>query len=489
METETMATEQEPASEWHVMARELLKSGQYKGVVELLETGQTISEQGDDAILADILVAAGRVCLALVACQAEVGWHKRAYKDAGQRELELKQQLQAMLDLVTSRRTFETQGRQAAISAPPTVKLKLPEYDPPKQSKRRSLWQRVQNLLGRRPSPRSSANLGRAAEFTKAPVETFVEKSEEPGIPPAEEAEAAAAPPTEKAEVAALPSFQKAETPASPYAEEAGVSAAPPAEKEEAERDLPALAVHCLGPFRVYQNNQLVVEWNSLKGQAILKYLVAHNGGPVAKDILMDVFWPDVDPGDTRRNLHQAIYGLRQTLRRRQPALQPIQFTKNCYLLEPGMGIWLDFEEFERHVQVGRHLETAGPLSDAMAEYNIAEGLYQGDFLEEDLYEDWPRLQRRYLRNLYLDIADRLSAYYVQQREYTAVMALCQKILVKDNCREEAYRRLMQCYLAQGQRHLAIRQYQTCVQALEEELDLTPSEKTVELYQHIITGV
>jgi DNA-binding SARP family transcriptional activator len=122
-------------------------------------------------------------------------------------------------------------------------------------------------------------------------------------------------------------------------------------------------------------------------------------------------------------------------------------------------------------------------------QYGIAEGLYQGDFLEENVYEDWPGLQRTRLRDLYLDTADRLSEHYVQQHEYTAAIALCQKVLVKDNCREEAHRRLMHCYLGQGQRHLAVRQYQVCVETLREQLHLNPSEETVELYQRIITGV
>jgi DNA-binding SARP family transcriptional activator len=152
------------------------------------------------------------------------------------------------------------------------------------------------------------------------------------------------------------------------------------------------------------------------------------------------------------------------------------------------MDVWLDVAGFEKHVQAGRRLEAAGKRTEAIVQYGIAEGLYQGDFLEEDLYEDWPSVQRTHLRNLYLDIADRLSANYVQQCEYTAAIALCQKVLLKDSCREEAHRRLMQCYLGQGQRHLAVRQYQACVEVLREQLHLTPSEETRGLYQHITAG-
>jgi two-component SAPR family response regulator len=88
----------------------------------------------------------------------------------------------------------------------------------------------------------------------------------------------------------------------------------------------------------VYQNDQLIADWIGLKGQCVLKYLVAHRGRPIAKDILMDVLWPDADSDAARRNLHQAVYCLRQTLRRGHPDFEHIQFENDCYLLNPEMG-------------------------------------------------------------------------------------------------------------------------------------------------------
>jgi DNA-binding SARP family transcriptional activator len=64
-------------------------------------------------------------------------------------------------------------------------------------------------------------------------------------------------------------------------------------------------------------------------------------------------------------------------------------------------------------------------------------------------------------------------------------VAYCQKILAEDSCREDAHRRLMCCYSRQGQRHLALRQYHTCVEALERELEVPPMPATQELYQQI----
>jgi DNA-binding SARP family transcriptional activator len=304
---------------------------------------------------------------------------------------------------------------------------------------------------------------------------------------PIEEPEAATQPNAKNATGLPLSPARETELEALPPAEPEHKTDTAPHAEEKTRRELgpPSLAVYCLGPFRVYQDDHLITDWESLKAKCILKYLVAHHGTPIVKDVLMDVFWPDAQPEAARRNLHQAVYCLRQTLRHGHPAFQHVQFESDCYLLNPEMSIWLDFEEFEKHAQAGQKLEADGRFTEAVAEYGIAEGLYQGRFLEEDLYEDWANLQEEHLENKYLTIANRLSSYYMRQDEYVAAIALCQKILAKDNCSEEAHRRLMQCYLAQGQRHLAVRQYQTCVEALTKELDLTPGAETVELFRHI----
>ena len=168
------------------------------------------------------------------------------------------------------------------------------------------------------------------------------------------------------------------------------------------------------------------------------------------------------------------------------PDFQSIIFENDCYVLDPNITVWTDSDEFNRRVRAGMGLEKNGNLAEALVEYSIAEGLYQGDFLEEDLYEEWTMPLRQQFRDAYLDLADRLSECYLQQAEYTAAMALCRKIIKTDRCQESAYRRLMKCYLAQGQRHLAIRQYLTCLEALRDDLNLAPSEETATLYRGLV---
>ncbi|MBI1880748.1 MAG: winged helix-turn-helix domain-containing protein [Chloroflexi bacterium] len=414
----------ESQADWHRIC-ELLQAAQYERAAELLCEAQQKNEHMGRTMIAEILAAMRFLCRACSQCRAEVAWHERAHEKAGRRERELKQQLQAILDLL------EPGGSAAgaALARPQSHAAHLPEQEAQVSAGRG--W-RMQNPL-RWDFPPSKREV--LAGLANIAVQ-LAHMADAPKVAPKPE-------------------------------------------------DTFGFAIHCLGPFRVYRNGQLITDWNSLKGQAIFKYLLTHQGAFITKDILMAVFWPEADPEAARRNLHQAIYSLRQTLKQNQPDFQPIQFDNDCYFLNPAISFWVDCQQFERHVQTGQRLETAGCLAEAMAEYGLAEQLYRGDFLEEDLYEDWASLHREHWRNIYLDLADRLSEHYLKHGDVAAAMTLCEKILALDNCNEQAHRRLMQCYQTQGQRHMAVRQYRQCVQTLKTELDVPPDEQTQSLYKKI----
>jgi DNA-binding SARP family transcriptional activator len=125
----------------------------------------------------------------------------------------------------------------------------------------------------------------------------------------------------------------------------------------------------------------------------------------------------------------------------------------------------------------------AGEPPAAAAEYERAVALYQGDFLADDPYEEWPVLTREHLLLTYLDALDRLSGLYFGQHQYGACVALSRQLVQRDPCREEAQRRLMRCYARLGQPHLALRQFQACADALHRELGVEPDPATAAVAQ------
>jgi DNA-binding SARP family transcriptional activator len=249
-------------------------------------------------------------------------------------------------------------------------------------------------------------------------------------------------------------------------------------------RHRPYLAVHLLGPLRVTLNDVLIEHWPSGRGRALLKYLVTHRDPYPPRDVLMNVFWPDARPKAARNNLNVAVHGLRRALQSASDA-PAIVFQRDTYRLHPELTLWLDVDEFEKRVTAGHQLEAVGELEAAMNEYEVAVGLYQGDFLADDPYEEWPVLTRERLRVTNLDTMDRLSRLYFSQGLYASCATLCQRIIDADACREDTHQRLMRCYSRQGQLHLALRQYQACVEALRDELDIEPGLATIELAARI----
>jgi DNA-binding SARP family transcriptional activator len=247
--------------------------------------------------------------------------------------------------------------------------------------------------------------------------------------------------------------------------------------------DLIPVAVHMLGTFSLNVQD-LKLKLPPSRGLSVLKYLLLHHKKKVAREVLMDVFWPDAEPDTARNSLNVAMHSLRKALRT-IIFLPVIVFEDGAYGLESNLQVWLDVEEFEKCVKAGQRLEARGQLTSAVSEYESAISLYQGDFLEQNLYEEWTVLDRERLRISYLDTLDRLSQIYFSQERYAACIAVCQLILAHDHFREDAHCLLMRCYSRQGQYHLARRQYQVCVDVLKIELEVEPGLETKQLYERI----
>lgn len=244
------------------------------------------------------------------------------------------------------------------------------------------------------------------------------------------------------------------------------------------------VAVHMLGTFSMTIGNSSI-KLPTSRSLSILKYLLFHRKQHVTREVLMDLFWPDSELETARNSLDVALHGLRKALRNAIPT-PVILFQEGGYTFAPDFQIWLDVEEFERCVQAGQRMEDRNQRSSAISEYEAAISLYQGDFLEQNPYEEWTVLDRERLRIAYLDTLDCLSRIYFDQERYAASIAVCQLILARDSCREDTHCILMRCYSRQGQNHLALRQYHVCKEILHTELGVEPARETTGLFQNIM---
>jgi DNA-binding SARP family transcriptional activator len=246
------------------------------------------------------------------------------------------------------------------------------------------------------------------------------------------------------------------------------------------------LAVCVLGRFRLFRRGHLVEVWHGPKTPRVVRYLFAQRGRPVPRDVLIDLFWPNVDPETARRNLHQAIYVIRKALRATCDPVPIILFADEAYAVNTSAGVWCDAEEFEGCARAGRRAEREGRDDDAIAAYELAERDYTGDFLEDSPYEDWAMPERDRLLLVYLDVASRLAELNLANGDVEAALDFSQRALLRDSCDEAAHRCALRCYAASGNRNMVIRQYDACVNALDRAYGLVPTRETTELYASLL---
>lgn len=247
------------------------------------------------------------------------------------------------------------------------------------------------------------------------------------------------------------------------------------------------LRVQTLGEFRVWRGRQEIspTEWRREKARRLFQLFLTHRNRMLDRDQILEALWPDLDPETARRDFKVALSTLCKVLEPGRPEGVPSAYILrdgSRYGLRPGADLWLDVEELERLIAEGDHLLARDPEG-ALKRYRQALALYQGDYLEDCLYEDWCSEERERWVALYLRTADRVAELLAGQEAWEEVLALGQEVLSRDPYWEPAYRWMMLAYARTGRRAQAARVFRRCVERLWEDLQVEPSPATLQLYE------
>ncbi|MCB0633398.1 MAG: BTAD domain-containing putative transcriptional regulator [Saprospiraceae bacterium] len=258
--------------------------------------------------------------------------------------------------------------------------------------------------------------------------------------------------------------------------------------KEPDQENTYDISVQFFGRLQIKIRGKAVPDMKGKKNASVLAYLLLHHHRSVHRDVLTDRFWSEVGSSSAKNSLNVAIHNIRKILARVLKDQEVILYKNGSYCINPQLEIITDVEKFTYYWKKGRDLEASQGLHHALHAYNRAIGFYQEEFLENLRYEDWCESERANLREIYLFILNRLSAYFLEQENYYACINVCKKMLSTDECLEEAHRKLMKCYYSLGLMDMASKQYFKCKKVLAEELELQASQITVDLFEKMQSG-
>jgi DNA-binding SARP family transcriptional activator len=246
------------------------------------------------------------------------------------------------------------------------------------------------------------------------------------------------------------------------------------------------LRVFLFGKFRVCCGQQTLTGLEARKVQELFCYLLLHRDRPHPRETLADLLWGDNSTTQSKKYLRKALWQLQTAIdSQAQPLDDHVLLVEPDWVqLDPEADLWLDVAEFEQAFGLvqgvpGRDLDLQRVQS-----LQSAVGLYRGDLLE-GWYQDWCLYERERLQQMYLIMLDKLMGYCEAHYDCEAGLVYGALILRCDRARERTHRRLMRLYSLARDRTAALRQYERCVTALDEELGVRPTRRTVALYEQI----
>jgi DNA-binding SARP family transcriptional activator len=231
------------------------------------------------------------------------------------------------------------------------------------------------------------------------------------------------------------------------------------------------VSVASLGAFRVFRDGEPVSAsaWQSKKARTLLKILVARRGRSTTRDFLMDTLWPDENPGRLANRLSVALATVRSVLdpAKRHPPDHFLAGDNDAVRLNLA-NLPVDVEAFMALAGQGLALDRAGQGQQAVSRLREAEAAYAGDFLEEDLYEDWAAALREEARSTYLSVARALARRAAAAADHDSAVRYNLRILEKDGWDEGAHLGLVEALERAGRHGEARRQYRAYAARMQE---------------------
>ena len=197
---------------------------------------------------------------------------------------------------------------------------------------------------------------------------------------------------------------------------------------------------------------------------------------PCSRQSLAHMLWPDDDEQRARAGLRRVMAALNET-----PIANWIEADRNAIRLVKNNDLWVDIHIFDT-------AQDTDPDSDTLAQ-TIA--LYRDHFMtgfslrDSAKFDDWQTLHTQIYQQKVIETLQQLVSLLLEAGDAETAQAHIQRWLELDPLHEHAQRQYMRLLVSTGRRDRALRQFENYADLLTQELGVSPSEPTRQLYDAI----
>jgi TolB-like protein len=234
-------------------------------------------------------------------------------------------------------------------------------------------------------------------------------------------------------------------------------------------------SLNLLGTFALVDADGRPVAIRSKKNKALLACLALSPDCAVTRDRLGTLLWGSHGEEQARASVRQSLVILRKELGPLADAIlvnegEILRLRRSALSVDA-----LDLLAHESHKDIANLRRIAQRVSpEPLSDYKV----------QEEGFDEWLRHERARLNAASTRLLERLC----EMESGSMKVDAARRLLELDPLRESSHRTLMRAYLAQGDKSLALKQFDECRALLRRELQVDPSEETVLLRQEIASG-
>ncbi len=227
------------------------------------------------------------------------------------------------------------------------------------------------------------------------------------------------------------------------------------------------LEIRLLGQFDLRSEGR-PVQIHSRPAQLLFAYLVLRAGAQHRREKLAGLIWPDMPEERARRNLRNALWRVRKAI-------------GNQYILADRLSV--GFNRANPH-WIDCAILRASRDASSLDELAAAVSLYQDELLP-GFYDEWLILDRKELQTIYDRRIGHLLGRLEAEVRWEDVTRWAEHWIAHGGSLEPAFRAMMRAKFELGDIAGVAATYRRCVERLEEELGVAPSQETNALFQKL----
>lgn len=249
------------------------------------------------------------------------------------------------------------------------------------------------------------------------------------------------------------------------------------------------LRVCAFGKFEVESHYGRVEHkhWRKRKARSLFLMLLCAPSHELPREVILERLWPEMEYDTARRNFYVTWSHMRKALVCLDAGADLGVFadanSSACWLTD---ALESDLDMFAAELSTLRAARVVGDKPAVVASAVRLSGLYRGELLPVDLYEEWFEQDRIRTRRDFCDAMVTGAQCAVEVGQHDTAVSFLRRASEIDMWREDVYQLTMMCQMAAGQRSGAIETYNQCRERLVEDLGIDPCAETVRIFQTIL---